>query len=756
MASGATERIALDRASTSEMGLIIEADVRGEGVSVFLEEMNRVLVVEADSDSEGLRDVVLRTSRGNELLLPVVIEARPPIAFSYTPPEGHSVRSVSVAGSFNGWNAGADPMERGDDGVFRIEMPVPPGEWTYKFVVDGDWISDPSNPRQDTSGYGNSLLTVPGSAREEVRLTYRGSSDKSDPGFIGVLLNNGEQWRDGSLRVVVNNRVLSRNSWTHTDDGRVVLRASQPAWKRSNWVTVAGETTEGRFAADTFAIDFHDAPRSPADEVFYFPMTDRFFDGDPSNNWQSNDERVHPLADYKGGDWAGITQKIREGYFADLGVTGLWISPVNENTYNIERESVPPFGYYTSYHGYWPISMTETNKRFGTMDELREMVATAHEHGMTILLDFVSNHVHVDNPLFIENPGLQSVYELPDGRDNLRLFDDEPFTTWFDTFIPTIDYEANPQALDIMVDNAIWWLRETGADGFRQDAVKHVPLEFWRTLTRRLDEQLPDREIYQVGETIAGYGLIAEFVGPDLLTGQFDFAGYFTMRDVIGFGNGSMRDLGGTVEAARRNYPAGSVMSPLIGNHDVARFMAYADGDLLPGQPDKHLPEAPAVEHDDSYEKLLLAFAWLAAVPGAPMLYYGDEIGMTGAGDPDNRRMMQWQGLEPIQEQTRDHVGDLFRMRLASHALRRGHPEVVYSDDEVLVVMRSTPGERVIAVMARRPAPGTEVTFSIPALGEVGSVEPLLTRGISLAVDGATLSVPVDQSYAYGFFRLVR
>lgn len=758
MASGARLEIPVLRSAPPGAPVIDRATVADNAVAVSIPRPG-YLVIEAQEEADGLFEVVLRSSEnGQQYVLPVVVELRPATAFHFEPPAGANVRRVSVAGSFNGWNPDADRMERDDDGVFRAELPIPPGEWTYKFVVDGDWISDPSNPRVDTSGYGNSMLTVPGSQREPLVLRYLPKlADAALPGAIHAPLHEGEEWQPGTLRVIVNNIALPEGRWT-AEGSLIRLKADDAPWARNNFVTVSGATTHERIAAETFQIDFPDAQRGPVDEVFYFPMTDRFHDGDPTNNRPSNDPRVAPLADYKGGDWAGITQKIREGYFTELGVTGLWISPVNENTYNVERESVPPYEYYTSYHGYWPISMTETNKRFGTMEELREMIATAHEHGIAILLDFVSNHVHVDNPLFVENPGLQSEYDLPDGRKNLRLFDEHPFTTWFDTFIPTIDYEANPHALEIMVDNAIWWLKETGADGFRQDAVKHVPMEFWRTLTTRLLDEVPDREVYQVGETIGGYGLIAEFVGPDLLTGQFDFAGYFTMRDVVAVGRGDMVDLADSVRGALENYPAGTVMSPLLGNHDVARFMAYADGDVLPEGPDKGLPVPPEVTDPRSYDKLQLAYAWLAAQAGPPMLYYGDEVGMTGAGDPDNRRMMQWTDYTAEQLATRDIVGQLFRMRGDSRALRRGHPEVLHADEETVVMSRSTPGEVVLAVFSREGESGREVTvpISVAGNGEPRGVEPLTTKGVTALASDSALEARfrIDGDYAFGFFRV--
>jgi cyclomaltodextrinase len=229
---------------------------------------------------------------------------------------------------------------------------------------------------------------------------------------------------------------------------------------------------------------------------------------------------------------------------------------------------------------------------------------------------------------------------------------------------PTIDYDGNPDAIPVVTDSAVAWLRNTKADGFRHDAVKHVPIKFWETLTKKLETEIGQKEnrfVYQVGETISGHGTVAKFVGPDLLTGQFDFPTYFALQGVLGRGEGSMTDLAESIRAAQRYYSPASIMSPLIGNHDVARFMAYADGDIKSGLSDSEIKELaysnqPKVDNPSSYQKIRLAFAFVTAIPGPPTLYYGDEIGMTGAGDPDNRRPMQWDGWTEDQKATKDIV----------------------------------------------------------------------------------------------------
>ncbi len=104
---------------------------------------------------------------------------------------------------------------------------------------------------------------------------------------------------------------------------------------------------------------------------------------------------------------------------------------------------------------------------------------------------------------------------LPDGRRNLRLWDEQRLTTWFEPYMPSFDYTKSDAPIDYMTDNCVWWLKQTGADGFRHDAVKHVPNRFWRALTKKLEEEIEvptGKKVYQIGETFGDYNLIGSYV----------------------------------------------------------------------------------------------------------------------------------------------------------------------------------------------------------------------------------------------------
>ena len=115
---------------------------------------------------------------------------------------------------------------------------------------------------------------------------------------------------------------------------------------------------------------------------------------------------------------------------------------------------------------------------------------SAHKHNIKVLLDFVANHVNELHPLFKQYPEWFGKLELPDGRLNLRLWDEFRLTTWFEPYLPKFNFVGSKDVVEFMSSNAVWWLKETGADGFRQDAVKHMPNEFWRTLTQKIKKEI--------------------------------------------------------------------------------------------------------------------------------------------------------------------------------------------------------------------------------------------------------------------------
>lgn len=725
------------------------------------------LTIEATHSAEGL--YVVRPAAGGELAFPVFVDVLPIVPFTYTPAEGEAPKTVFAAGDFNGWSQSANPLTAGEDGVFRGEIALKPGQYSYKLVIDGEWKADPANPVQDSTGYGNSILRVEGDAAQRVNLSYRspvllGDSTDAPQGKVVAVLDEGESLLPKETFVFYGNfqaaepMVQSFIGYPkyRLSEGNTEIILDVPALENTpgNWVIVATKTTSGKLGFAQFPLYQDGFGRLPEDEVIYFAFTDRFANGDKTNDpvFREDIEKVAPLARYQGGDWAGITQKLQEGYFEQLGVSTLWLSPVTENTMKVEKETVEPGDYFTSYHGYWPISSTKPNLAFGTMDDLRSLVGAGKKQGVAVILDFVANHVHVDHPWMQEHPEWKTTYDLADGKKNLRLWNEEPYTTWFDTFIPTLDYEKYPEITDEQVEIANYWMDQTGVAGFRHDAVKHIAPEFWKSVTKAMRNR--PGYVLQIGETISDRDTIARFVGPDKLSGQFDFPLYFTLRSILAQGGGEMADLANATVDSYTDYEPYAVMSPLLGNHDVSRFMAYADGDLPQGAEEGKLGREGkiAVDEPKNYEKLKLAFAYLFSLHGPPTLYYGDEIGLTGASDPDNRRPMIWDGWTQEQQSLHDAVAELGQFRKASPALRRGNLEILSSGAEHIVLARSSKDQVVISAFLRKGV-AEPLFINLPTSWQLETLklQNVVNGGASLGQgEGDTLLLQgANSSYGY-------
>ncbi len=448
------------------------------------------------------------------------------------------------------------------------------------------------------------------------------------------------------------------------------------------------------------------------DAVMYFVLVDRFADGDVAGN--SPLANVEPAANFAGGDLVGLREKIEAGYFDALGINVLWISaPID----NADGAGVGDDGYqYSSYHGYWPRDLEAVEARVGDLAQLVAVVDAAHRRGMKVIMDYVMNHVHIESPTFAAHPewfwplskdGQECVcgggcgWEAPDG---LRC--------WFRSYLPDFNFQ-NAEARAFSVANAIGWIQRSGLDGFRLDAVKHIETSWITDLRARVNAEIEfgGALFYMVGETYTGdKGLIRSYVDPEtMLDGQFDFPLRAEVARTLLMREGSMNDLATFLAANDNYYGAGSLMGTFVGNHDVPRSIHLAEDAPLFGEWDsgkarawQNLPGQPAARAP--YERLGLGFALLLTLPGIPLVYYGDEIGLAGGGDPDNRRLMPWSGVSTDQEWLRGHVAKLVKIRAQHAALRRGGRTALGSSNDALVYKMSDASDAVFVAINRGDA----------------------------------------------------
>lgn len=457
-------------------------------------------------------------------------------------------------------------------------------------------------------------------------------------------------------------------------------------------------------------------------QVLYSLMIDRFYDADPTNNQPLNSPEVLPQADYQGGDLKGITAKIEEGFFERLGISTIWISPITQNPRDAWGLNLNPRTKFSGYHGYWPIYTTEVDDRFGTSEDLKEMLATAHAHKMNVVLDYVANHLHINSPVLQAHPDWVIPLMLPDGRKNIGLWDEHRLTTWFDEHIPSLDLERIEVA-EPMTDSATFWMTEYDFDGFRHDACKHIPLGYWRLLTKKLRERVTDRELWQIGETYGDPTLIGSYVRSGMINAQFDFNVYHTALDVLTRDH-SVERLAWVVNESLTAYGAHHTMGNITGNHDKGRLISLAGGALHPDEDHKAAGWLREVGVGDpvGYKKLALINALNMTIPGVPCIYQGDEYGEPGGNDPDNRRMMRFDGYNETEQAQFDRTAQLVHLRRSLMPLLYGDMQTLHLSSDVWVFVRVYMGEwTLVALNTGYEARTVEVT--LPAM--LDAAQPL-------------------------------
>jgi glycosidase len=609
--------------------------------------------------------------------------------------QGKPGLAVSVAGNFNDWNAGSHPLTETAPGRYRTTLAVPPGELIYLIKVGDLYRRDPANPDSVPNGFGswNSRRLVEDAQGPPPRLHRLGWEAIRQGRELRFLVEGADP--DFSWAALHGNRAVPADSVSRRGD-TLVVRIADKARSGPDRLRLGVSRGTSRSLLQTVFFEQEDIWQ---DAVVYSLMPDRFRNGDPANDRPVSHPELLPPANWQGGDLAGLLATLREGYFERLGITTLWIFPLNQSTDKAWREYPEPHRWYTGYHGYWPVHPTAIEPRFGTEELFRDVTAEARRRGLRILLDLVANHVHEEHPWVREHPDWFGTLELPDGRRNLRIWDEHRLTTWFEPYMPDIDYSASPEAVAAMCEAALDWVKRYGLDGFRHDAVKHVPREFWQELTTRLkaDSSLA-HPLFQIGETFGSDELILSYVGPDVLDAQFNFNLFHPAREIFLDPARSFAELARILERNLSSYGPNSLMGNLMDSHDKARYAGYADGDLpLSGANLQELgwTNPPRIDHPETYDKVRLYLTWLLTLPGVPFLYYGDEIAMTGAEDPDNRRMMRFgDELDERERRQWERTAELVHLRRERPELRRGDLHVLHADQDLLVYLRSAEDAR--------------------------------------------------------------
>jgi glycosidase len=502
---------------------------------------------------------------------------------------------------------------------------------------------------------------------------------------------NGAQFRlsDSKLRIA-ETKISSNGRWAE-----LWLSASPNA---AESITITATTSQGKIAAP-----FVFEKRHPQDagfqgfsskDVMYLIMTDRFADGDTANDGptaQSEASSEAAIAERKkirgwhGGDLRGITQHL--DYLQALGITTVWITPVYAN--NNEPDS---------YHGYGATDMYAVDPHYGSLQDFRTLAEALHKRGMKLVLDTVPNHTGPAHPWVNDMPepnwfhGTKEHHTIAQG-DFLPLTDphapvrDTHNVTegWFADVLPDLN-QANPAVSQYLIQNALWWIEQGTLDGLRIDTFPYVDRSFWPSFHQSIHAQYPHvtdvGEIFNPDPTVTSAfagGVTRIGVDTGLYT-PFDFPLHVAIVNAF-TGKAPMTAL---TDALRGDslYPHPERLVPFLDNHDMKRFLS---------------------ESGTTSERQRLALAFLLTTRGTPQLYTGDELGIAGGDDPDNRRDSPWfldasQASTPVvrSNATWKWTAELLKLRSELPALQHGSMEILYSSADTISFLRYTATEHIL------------------------------------------------------------
>jgi glycosidase len=722
----------------------------------------------------GDTDATDGTTGGDETL-------RCPTEFRFDPPSGGS--APKIAGEWHGFDLFTATSMRGpdDDGVYRGTVDLPPGLHAYKVVYEmggaAQWVLDPGQGRRKYVGeVENSAVLVP-DCRDPALVVESSAVTRPAPGqgsyaavarYVDGLAGTGP---DPAAYTAVlidgagKQRALTGKELTiDAATGDVTIAVAGLADGKHR-VTLTAAAGDGRTAPPLRLIFWVEAEAFRWDDaLIYMVMTDRFIDGDPGNNPGAT-AGADPRGDWQGGDLQGLRAAIADGTLDKLGVRAIWLTPFQTNP---EEAFLASDGKHkvTGYHGYWPIRAREVDPRLGGADALKAMVREAHQHGIRVLQDYVVNHVHEQHEHFVAHPEWFRTGCVC-GTDNCD-WTGHALDCLFAPYLPDINHSV-PEANAAFVADAVYWLDEFDLDGLRVDAVKHVEEVATRNLAAAVRETFEPggSKYFLMGETAMGwsdcadpcndenYGTISRYIGPFGLDGQFDFVLYHGVSyRTFAYHEKGMLHADYWTQHGLERWPEGAVMTPYIGSHDTPRFVSLADyrgqdadhGQGIPGNQWDDIAEAP--QDDEAHLRMRVAMAWLLGLPGAPLLYYGDEYGQWGGADPNNRVM--WRddaALNADEKATLALVRKVGTARQQLPALRRGAYVPLWADEDALVFGRKIAAGDAAVVAVNRGAAAKMVDVEVSASLGLAAQKQLKDRlgGPAVQVSGlgkAAFSVP--------------
>ena len=427
------------------------------------------------------------------------------------------------------------------------------------------------------------------------------------------------------------------------------------------------------------------------EEIIYMVMTDRFFDGDPTNNNPENIEgsfdKDHHEA-YHGGDFRGIIEKVP--YLKELGITTLWITPIVKNidTNMMADKNDKQF----AYHGYWASDFTKIDPHLGTEEDLKELIDVLHENGIKLMVDVVINHSGYGTKNTGDFAGMH--------RDQSCAGDIETELAGLPDFL-TEDKEVRDKIINWQVD----WLKKLKTDKgntidyFRVDTVKHVDQDTMKDFKAAALKEKPDFKM--IGENF-GASVFKDggYLDPSMMDSLLDFEFKELAKD---FANGKISETEKRLVKRNEAITEDRQMGQFLSSHDENGFLK--------------------VRLSDDLGKFLVASSLQITAKGQPVIYYGEEIGQSGKKDnfdkdiySENRYDFDWEKIND--NEILDHYKKMLKIRNAfADVFAKGTRENIYMDDDVSVFERAYGDKKVLVGLNTSEEP-KEISFDYKSDGK--------------------------------------
>lgn len=675
-----------------------------------------------------------------------------------------NVRSIYIAGNFNDWSAEKDELIYNKElGIFKKVLFLPEGKYVYKFVVNGEWITDKTAEAFEPDGRGgkNSVLIVDDRFNDAVfkkgdnkifidnipvkidyslvdpvkenEYRFKARSFANDVDKVELVIRIG---REGKEKVIPLN-VLCRG--TVYDFYNINLKVNKlPVYftfKFTDGEKTIYQTPNGfidkkpmlksMYSFGRNEIKYFESPEWAKNGIIYQIFTDRFRNGDPDNDQdfkefyyngvrnlpetgKTNGEYFHFVHDwydvkglskspyrtdgkpdyfsFYGGDIKGVMEKLI--YLSDLGITIIYFNPLNEARSN---------------HKYDPVDYKRIDPHFADEKTFKKFVKKAHSLGIRIIVDMAFNHTGNYNLQFLDTvkKGPASRYwnwfewrkwPLPEaGAPTPCSYYD---CWWGFPIHPTLNYDLsrpndkendvvnisnaipNMAVVHYVLDAARYWL-DLGIDGFRLDVPNEVPFWMWEKFCKAVKLKKPDALI--IGEI---WGNAIKWIGPQYFHSTMNYK-YFRDPVLSFFARRTIDAERFDKELApgRCIYPEESVfaMMNLAGSHDTERIRTMSGGDI---------------------KKVLLIALFEATYVGIPHVYYGDEVGLEGGKDPDNRRTFPWNWERYVSRRNiHEFYRRVFKIRKKYSALRTGEYRTVLAKGNLFAFERKDDKNKILIIL---------------------------------------------------------